>query len=156
MAGPACLVWALGLRADPLPDPVITAFATPSSAQYAATNLSAPYFNDPALEYATLRQGAVSTPLTRNVNDGTLALTRGALSIGARLNADDTAPESGWWHGADFPGPDRSQRPRPAGRVDLDNAVGRGNCAAGGRQSARRPRPGPSTPRRFHRLVLLP
>lgn len=61
----------LTLRADPLPDPAITASATAYNAQYAATNLFAPYFNYPALEYATKTQGAVSVPLTRNVNDGT-------------------------------------------------------------------------------------
>jgi hypothetical protein len=59
------------LRAEPLPDPAITASATAYNGNYAATNLFAPYFNYPALEYATKGLGAVTVPLTREATNGT-------------------------------------------------------------------------------------
>lgn len=70
LAGIASLQCALLLRAEQLPDPVVTASSTPYSGAYAAQNMFGP--DSPGiLEFATRGLGPVSTPLTTDVNNGT-------------------------------------------------------------------------------------
>ena len=72
-ASTACLVASfvcgltLGLQADQLPNPSVTASARPYNASYTAANL----FDALDAEYATLGQAAVSVPFTTDIMDGT-------------------------------------------------------------------------------------
>src|SRR5215212_2929544 len=61
------LISALLVHANQVPNPAITASARPFSASFTAANL----FDSSTAEYATLSQGAVTTPFTTDVNNGT-------------------------------------------------------------------------------------
>lgn len=58
----------VGLHADQVPNPTVTASARPFNASFTAANLFDTAGNT---EYASLTQGAVSAPFTTNPNDGT-------------------------------------------------------------------------------------
>lgn len=57
----------LPVAANQVPNPTITASARPFNASFTAVNL----FDSGSLEYATASQGAVTTPFTTDVNNGT-------------------------------------------------------------------------------------
>src|SRR4026207_277874 len=61
------LASALRVQANQVPNPTITASARPFNASFTAANL----FDSSTAEYATLSQGAVTTPFTTDVNNGT-------------------------------------------------------------------------------------
>ncbi len=94
------LVWRVGLVcAGQLPDPVITASATPYSGDYTAANLFGPDLTP--REFASRSQGPVSVPFTREVNNGTwveldfgATVTFNQFVMRSRANAVDIVAES--------------------------------------------------------------
>ena len=61
------LVSALRVEANQVPNPTVTASARPFNASFTAANL----FDSGTAEYATLSQGAATTPFTTDANNGT-------------------------------------------------------------------------------------
>ncbi|HNQ87550.1 MAG TPA: hypothetical protein PKM73_02820 [Verrucomicrobiota bacterium] len=95
-------LWTAGtLCAAQLPDPVVTASATPYNANYSAANLFGSDTSWPPKEFATKSLGPVSAPFTRNVNDGTwvefdfgVPVTFNQFIMRSRPNTADIVMES--------------------------------------------------------------
>src|SRR6267143_6424027 len=88
---------ALEVAATQLANPTITASARPFNASFTAVNL----FDSGTAEYATATQGAVTTPFTTDVNNGTwvqfdfgTTVTLDRFVMAARQNAVDVVATS--------------------------------------------------------------